>query len=407
MQVPSELLKELTDAINAISDELQPKAKAIVDEIARQYANGKGAIVPEMVAPFRADVVQAMDVLCSGAADLVAVHASDLYDKVRVEVAADQPYRAIADPCRDSAKTEGAIRALIESVVRTGKVDAFSSACASRLDYEMRRAAAECMVGNAKRDPLRPKWARVPSGRETCSFCLMLASFGANYNEEDSISHVHANCDCRMVQVYEGMTIEGYDPDRAYAQTEQCLETIGGRDGLWRDWEKLPAAERAKAIQKHGRSESKAFDSYVNKRLSAEMATRDPEWLRTGKVPRPTFATPKVLKEIIKDRKHELRTAARITRCGIRCDFVDDSSGLPDLANRYELKTLQATSSSNTINSHLKKCTKKKAAAAVFDNCENDEMSDAELAGMISGLQSFHRGRVYIVTKEKKLVWIR
>lgn len=44
------------------------------------------------------------------------------------------------------------------------------------------------MKANAARDPLRPKWARVPSGTETCQFCLMLASRGFAYTSEKSAS---------------------------------------------------------------------------------------------------------------------------------------------------------------------------------------------------------------------------
>ena len=407
MHVSDELLRELTDAINALSSNLVPKAKQVVDEIDSRHVNRKGYISPDLVAGFRADVVVAMEALCSGGADLAAVHASELYDNVRAQAVEDTSFKASADPFRNPAKTEGAIRALVESVARTGSVDRFSSACASRLDYEVRRAAMDCVVGNAKRDPLKPKWARVPTGAETCPFCLMLASFGANYNERDSISHVHANCDCRMVQMYEGMTIEGYDPDKAYVQTEKCLETLGGRDALRRDWNALPESKRAAAIAKRGGSESEAFEAYVSKRLAKEMGTRDVEWLRTGKVPRPTFGNSGLMDDIISHRVHELRTAARLSRCGIRCDFIDDSAGLPDLANGYEMKTLFSASSSNTIDTHLKRSSKKGASAVVFDNCENAGMSDETLAGMILSSRSFRRGRVYIITNEKKLELIR
>lgn len=403
MQVLSELLRELTDVINAISSELQPKVKGAVDEIARRYANEKGTIAPDLVAAFRADVVAAMDILCSGAADLAAVHASELYDKVREAAVSDSSYRAVADSFRVPAKTEGAIRAFVESVVKTGRADAFSSACASRLDYEMRRAAAECMAGNARRDPLKPKWARVPAGAETCSFCLMLASFGTNYNGEDSISHVHANCDCRMVQMYDGMTIEGYDPDRAYVQTLKCLETIGGREGLQKDWKALPESKRAAWIEKRG-SESEAFDAYLNKRLSAEMATRDVEWLKTGKVPRVSFASEKAKREIEKHRPHEKRTAERLSTVGFKCVLGGDSkkvgkdkhgrtlfAGHADNPDGVEFKTvLTSNNAYGAVKNYFdNSLDKKNLKRMVIDNFESVNLSDLDIVEAIEELSEW------------------
>ncbi len=66
--------------------------------------------------------------------------------------------------------------------------------------------------------PQRPRYARVPSGAETCRFCIMLASRGAVYLSKDNagaVSHYHANCDCKVVPDW-GDDIEGYDPDEYY-----------------------------------------------------------------------------------------------------------------------------------------------------------------------------------------------
>lgn len=228
MRVPSSLLQELNDVVNALSSELQPVAKSMIDSIARNHVNEKGCIVPESVASFRADVVKAMDVLCSGATDIAASHAAGLYDEVRAIGAGDSSFRASADSRRIPAATDGAIRAFADSVVRTGAIDAFTEACAGRLDYEIRRAANECVAHNAQIDPLKPAYARVPTGAETCRFCMMLASHGFVYHDRDAVAHVHSNCDCRIVQGYEGMEIEGYDPDAWYRvwQRLENAETV-------------------------------------------------------------------------------------------------------------------------------------------------------------------------------------
>ncbi len=84
-----------------------------------------------------------------------------------------------------------------------------------RVDAEIRRSANECVAYNADRDRLKVKHARVPSGSETCQFCIMLASRGAVYKSKETASHAHANCDCKVVPDF-GDGIEGYDPDLYY-----------------------------------------------------------------------------------------------------------------------------------------------------------------------------------------------
>jgi hypothetical protein len=60
-------------------------------------------------------------------------------------------------------------------------------------------------------DPLRPKFARVQGGNESCAFCWMLISRGPVYHSESSAGLVapgemnawHPNCDCRVVPVFD------------------------------------------------------------------------------------------------------------------------------------------------------------------------------------------------------------
>lgn len=54
------------------------------------------------------------------------------------------------------------------------------------------------------------RYARVPTGRETCAFCLMLAGRGYVYSSAELASHSHAGCDCVVVPVSKG-GIGGYD----------------------------------------------------------------------------------------------------------------------------------------------------------------------------------------------------
>lgn len=69
------------------------------------------------------------------------------------------------------------------------------------------------------------RYARVPSGGETCPFCMMLASRGAVYHTEESAGdagHYHTHCRCRIVPVWGDSGIEGYDPEEWYRKWQQA-----------------------------------------------------------------------------------------------------------------------------------------------------------------------------------------
>lgn len=71
-------------------------------------------------------------------------------------------------------------------------------------------------------------YARVPTGAETCAYCLMLASRGFAYRSAESAGHAdHRGCNCMIVAGHKGDTVEGVDQDALY----RC----------WRDLEDLKA----------------------------------------------------------------------------------------------------------------------------------------------------------------------
>ena len=124
----------------------------------------------------------------------------------------------------DEAKTAGAVRAFVRFVV-DGRVDTFNDQVLQRVDYEMKLSAANSTIENGRRDKRKPRYARVPTGAETCDFCLMLASRGFVYRSESTAfaSHVHSSCDCRVTPGWEGMEVEGYDPRGAYVDDRYII----------------------------------------------------------------------------------------------------------------------------------------------------------------------------------------
>ena len=106
-----------------------------------------------------------------------------------------------------------------------GDVAGFAAACAEFLENGVRRSLNETIIANARRDrESGVRFARVPTGRESCTFCLMLASRGAVYHSSETAglqSHYHRGCDCKVVPGFESdpgaEIVEGYNPSALYS----------------------------------------------------------------------------------------------------------------------------------------------------------------------------------------------
>ena len=203
-RVPRATLDALTRQVNAVSADARSKVSRALT-----------AVDWSDVAAARDAVSQAMRDVCGSYSDVAAQAAAEFYDAVR-ELCVGEPVGALALPGYDPDATDGAVRALVQLVVDGNGPPAFDRACLDRVDHEVKRAAGNCVANNAARDPLKPRYARVPTGAETCEFCTMLASRGFVYATAASAGsngHYHPGCDCRIVPGFSGATVEGYDPD--------------------------------------------------------------------------------------------------------------------------------------------------------------------------------------------------
>lgn len=81
------------------------------------------------------------------------------------------------------------------------------------LGYQINRAAGTSTRNYGRQDRRRPKFARVPTGAETCAWCISMAGLGFHYISEETASHTHSGCDCRIVPSFDGSGVDGYDPD--------------------------------------------------------------------------------------------------------------------------------------------------------------------------------------------------
>ena len=157
------------------------------------------------VAELRDAIVALMQTCCESAATNAATVAAEFYDAAR-ESELGRSLGAVPEGRYDPRATEGAVRAFMQGLVDGKGSRSVIRRCRERVDYEAKKAAANSIKANARRDRAKPRYARVPSGSETCEFCLMLASRGPVYRSADSAgegNHWHANCDCRIVPVWD------------------------------------------------------------------------------------------------------------------------------------------------------------------------------------------------------------
>lgn len=121
-----------------------------------------------------------------------------------------------------------------QDLIYDGNIKGFTEKLALAAHDKPRRQANRTMTKNARR---RGAWrqgvryARVPSGKETCGFCLTMASLGFVYHSRSSAgdftNRYHARCDCTVWASTDAAKIEGYDPDALYEVYRDARETIG------------------------------------------------------------------------------------------------------------------------------------------------------------------------------------
>lgn len=98
---------------------------------------------------------------------------------------------------------------------------AFARACGEYARNDAFRSLNETIISNVGRDKDRGVlFARVLTGFETCTFCIMLASRGTVYHTRKSageFKHFHRHCDCKVVPGFEddpdAELVEGVRPE--------------------------------------------------------------------------------------------------------------------------------------------------------------------------------------------------
>lgn len=132
---------------------------------------------------------------------------------------------------------------------------AFAKACGEFARDDAFRSLNETIIANVGRDKDKGvRFARVPTGFETCTFCLMLASRGAVYHTRKSageFKHFHRRCDCKVVPSFEddadAELVEGVRPKELY-ERYRAIKQIDSMEGLT-DSDRQELAERALRVE--------------------------------------------------------------------------------------------------------------------------------------------------------------
>lgn len=148
--------------------------------------------------------------------DLAASVAAEWFEELYAASGRKARFTPSLAPVVDSRAIEGTVKWAAGSLyAETPTVAPALRAAVSRWVLQPGR---ETVARNASRTSAR--WARVPSGSETCAFCLLTASRGFVYTTEQTAgrgNEYHDDCDCVPTPDWSRHPrLEGYDPDGMY-----------------------------------------------------------------------------------------------------------------------------------------------------------------------------------------------
>lgn len=213
----------------SVLDDIATQATDYVRGAIEQLGDGQG------VTAMRETAIEALQESVSIHGEMSQSLAAQLFDEV-CSMEGIGPYTfEMVDDIIDFAMLEEKVRYFARALVEHDGGDKFLNDCGVLADFYARRSNYESMVRNCYRNHVR--YARIPTGADTCNFCLMLASRGFVYYDQgraEEGSHLH--CDCVVVpgngaDATSPTQVEGYDPDALY--------------GLWQDRLKGTALDRA------------------------------------------------------------------------------------------------------------------------------------------------------------------
>lgn len=164
-------------------------------------------------------LLEFMPILTAQYGEVAATLAADWYDETRAASGAAGRFRAATAPGVPAAAVEAKVR-FLAGHLWTPQPFAMLGGLLVSADKYVKQPGRDTMAANAKREGVR--FARVPTGAKTCSWCLVLASRDAVYASKQSAGgdghKYHGDCDCVPTRIAKASDYPaGYLPDDYYA----------------------------------------------------------------------------------------------------------------------------------------------------------------------------------------------
>jgi hypothetical protein len=192
----------------------------------------------------------------------------DFYDSQREKHQPELPRHDVLLPKYKPEWFVEAMEPARKSLMKPGASDHAVNYAALRAMKEVENGGRRAILRAVGTDPVRPRWARVATGRETCGFCMTMVSRGPvyhtaedagldaddttatelwerverNHGEDSQVAEEamaglmrrwHAGCDCKVVPVFDRKNWSGRD---AYLRAErlwrETTKGYTGRDAL-------------------------------------------------------------------------------------------------------------------------------------------------------------------------------
>lgn len=207
---------EVRAAIRARMDARRLADQAVTARVLADLRAAREATASLAAARRAAALVDAAVAIADTYGPAAAETAAQMYEGVRADSGVRGAFRpSVASVSADAVSGSGRYYAY-----RADVTDQSFDAMGPSLVRHVMQAGRETIAGSVRRDPAKPRFARVPSGASTCAFCLVLASRGAIYLSRDTAGGAHEyhdDCDCQPTPVYSALP-GGYEPDVLYEQ---------------------------------------------------------------------------------------------------------------------------------------------------------------------------------------------
>ena len=179
-----------------------------------------------------------MEGFVQGYDDVAAEFAAQWYDDL-AERGGARLQQAVTMTTYRPESVDSVARYQAKKLVKGDDAD-FARACGEFARNDAFRSLNETIIANVGRDKDRgARFARVPTGLETCAFCLMLASRGAVYHTRKTAGewrHFHRHCDCKVVPSFEedpmATLVKGHDPNDAKRWYDRVASAKSARSAI-------------------------------------------------------------------------------------------------------------------------------------------------------------------------------